>query len=228
MGLPAETNQPSSLAFAAQSDLIGRQFREFAGLPLLPWDTTAEAKGARFPVIRRAQTALRVAVLRRAAMVALLGLTIGVLLGCSPAPATPQVVPLETTTHAAPAILVVDTELDVLNPNAFALLAYNAQSDLTIGETIPVPSQSANLAATLPAHAHTRLHVKVGVTADDLAYPLPDADPIPFTLVGELWTRRLDGANASLERAHYVVHATLPHPDIKVLLSRGARDRMAY
>jgi hypothetical protein len=119
-------------------------------------------------------------------------------------------------------LLTVEYDLDVFNPNGFDLTIDNVQSDLTIADTNPVPSQGGSQDVPVPAHAHAPVHVVLGVSPEDIIYPPGGNSPIPFTISGWALTRRVDAADARASRTDFVVpNGTMSHDDLRGLFAAG-------
>jgi hypothetical protein len=152
-------------------------------------------------------------------------LFIAALFGCSPKPAIPQIVPIGTTVNPAPpcGVLVVAVDLDVYNPNAFALTGYAVESYLTINSINPVPELRSNIAMPLAPKSHTTLHVPVGVHVDDILYRPQGDRPVPFVLSGTLGTQRADGTGEPLPKAGYRVSGSISRADFGTLMANAPR-----
>jgi hypothetical protein len=149
-------------------------------------------------------------------------LTLLMTCGCS-SEQRPQLVAGHPIVHVpSKGLLTVEYDLDVFNPNGFDLTIDDVQSDLTIADTNPVPSQGGSEHVPVPAHAHTPVHVVLGVSPEDIIYPPAGDSPIPFTISGWALARRADATDARASRIDFVVpNGTMSHDDLRALFAAG-------
>jgi hypothetical protein len=143
------------------------------------------------------------------------------LLTCSSKPTPLQVTVLATTiTSPNPGVLAFWTDLDVFNPNPFPLAVVNVQSDLTIAEINPIPSESYNVKVTFPPHAHTAMRVPIGAVLDDVPYAPSGVGPVPYVISAWFLMGRPDEPGAPVPAGgSYIINGMMSEESVRALLA---------